>query len=268
MRRGPKEVSRLARSFHELLERLGDARLRVAESERLAVLGKISLSVAHELRNPLSGIKMNLRVLLDHPDLKEDPGAEAILREVDRMGLYLDELMNFAPASDSRASAPPAEPTKLSELSESVLTILAGRCRHADVSIARNYPAEEPTAAANGNQIRQVMMNLMVNAVEAMPRGGTMTVRVDPAGEAVRFSVGDTGPGVQAGAGNLFEAFASARPGGVGLGLYLSKIIIERHGGRIGYDSTPVGATFWFDLPTMRNQTAETAEIAETAEEL
>jgi signal transduction histidine kinase len=262
--RGPKEISRLAKSFYELLDRLGAARQQVAESERLATLGKICLSVAHELRNPLSGIKMNVRVLRDRAGLSDDPGIEAILREIDRMGLYLNELMNLSPGDDRLSRTPSTAPTKLSDLAESVLTILSGRCRHARVAVERDFPSEEPSVIADANQIRQVMMNLMVNAVEAMPGGGTMTVRIQPTPAVLRFSIADTGKGVQVRDENLFEAFSSGKPNGVGLGLYLSKQIVDRHGGRIGYDSSAAGAVFWFELPI---QTADAGAEAKPAEE-
>lgn len=249
MTRAPKEISALASSFYRLLDRLTAARQRMAQSEQLAVLGKMCLSVGHELRNPLSGIKMNVRVLKDHAGLKNDPGIEAILREIDRMGLYLNELMSLSPGNDHPGRAVVPGPTKLSELADSVLTILAGRCRHARITVRREYPAEEPIVWADAGQIRQAMMNLMNNAIEAMPSGGTMTIALRPVSSGVRFSVGDTGHGVEADGKDIFEAFVSNKPDGVGLGLYISKQIIARHDGTIGYDSDGHGANFWFELP-------------------
>ncbi len=246
--RGPQEIARLTKSFYALLDRLAAARRRVAETERLATLGKVCLGVGHELRNPLSGIQMNVRVLRDREGLRDDPGLEAILREIDRMGLYLSELMSLSPGDDPLSRAPAAAPTRLSELAESVLTILSGRCRHAKVAVRRDFPADERQVRADPNQIRQVMMNLMVNALEAMPGGGTMTVRVQCSPAGHRFSVADTGAGVPASAGDVFEAFRSGKPNGVGLGLYLSKQIVARHGGQIGFDSGPDGTVFWFEL--------------------
>jgi len=153
----------------------------------------------------------------------------------------------------------------LSDLAESVLTILSGRCRHARVVVERDFPAGEPSVLADGNQLRQVMMNLMVNAVEAMPGGGTMTLRIQPTPAALRFSIADTGKGVQVRAENLFEAFSSGKSNGVGLGLYLSRQIVERHGGRIGHDSTPSGAVFWFELPIQSASENPQAEPTEQA---
>ncbi len=246
--RGPTETRQLASAFFKLIDRLASAREQLTQSERLATLGKVCLSVAHELRNPLSGIKMNIRVLQDRADGANNPGIDAIAHEIDRMGLYLDELMTLAPGSAS-GTRPRLIPVKLSALCESVLTILAGRFQHAKVELKTNYSAAEPHASADPNQVRQVMMNLIVNAVEAMPTGGTLTISVEPGPSAVKFMVADTGPGVHADGADVFAAFTSGKLNGIGLGLYLSKQVVIRHNGRIGYDNGPAGAVFWFELP-------------------
>jgi signal transduction histidine kinase len=252
--RGPREIARLTASFHRLLDRLAAARQRAARSERLATLGKVCLSVAHELRNPLSGIKMNVRVLKDRlPPSGDDPGLDVILTEIERMDLYLNELMTFstgAPAAEAPAATPPA-PVRLSELADSVLSILAARCRHANVRVAAEYPPDQPLVRGDANQLRQVMMNLIVNAIEAMPSGGDLRIRVRADRGSASFRVADTGPGVRPERGcDIFDAFVSTKPNGVGLGLYLARRIVTRHGGRIGYDDSPAGAEFWFELPS------------------
>lgn len=247
--KGPKEARQLAASFYGLLDRLAVARQQLMQSDRLATLGTICLSVAHELRNPLSGIKMNVRVLQDRISPADDPGVEAILREIDRMGLYLDELMSFAPGIRRTDKPPSHTPAKLSALADGVLTILAGRCRHAKVEVKKSYPTPEPLVFGDSNQIRQAMMNFVVNALEAMPSGGTLTVSVRPAVSAVGFFVADTGAGVQAQDTDIFDAFSTDKPNGSGLGLYLAKQVVLRHGGRIGYDNSVQGAVFWFELP-------------------
>lgn len=245
--RGPVETRQLAKSFYGLLDQLTLARQRLARHERLATLGKLSLNVAHELRNPLSGIKMNMRVLQDSQGTADDPGVTAILREIDRMELYLNELMTLTPG-DNRPE-PAAAPVKLSGLVESVLTLMAGRCRHAGVMVRREYPAAEPLVSADANQIRQVLINFMVNALEAMPAGGEVTVALRPGPATVACIVHDTGQGVQMPGADIFEAFVTGKPNGVGLGLYLSKQILQRHSGRIGYENGATGAAFWFELP-------------------
>ncbi len=247
--KGPQEIARLAASFHQLLARLSAARLRLARHERLATLGKVCLSVAHELRNPLSGIKMHARAapgppgqararVARHHGPRDRPHG-ALPRRAD------------GPLGRRRphAAAARPRPTRLSQLAEGVLAILSGKCRHAKVAVTKQFPADEPTLQADSNQLRQVMMNLMVNAIQAMPAGGTLRLGLGRGPAAVRFEVGDTGKGVATSGRNIFEAFVSDKPDGVGLGLYICKQIVTRHGGTIGYDSSPVGATFWFELP-------------------
>jgi len=252
---GPTETRQLAATFYDLMDRLQAARLRLVENDRLATLGKVCLSVAHELRNPLSGIKMNMRVLQDRVAPADDAGVGAIMREIDRMGLYLDELMCIAPGGTGCATTPAPVPVTLTTLAESVLTILAGRCRHAGVEIRRNYPKAEPPVLAEPNQIRQAMMNFVVNALEAMPTGGTLTVGVQARPHGIGFTVGDTGSGVHPIGTDIFEAFNSRKPNGVGLGLYLAREIVVRHGGRIGYENLTTGASFWFELPLAGDST-------------
>ncbi len=249
VKHGPKEVLKLANSFYHLMDRLGEARRRMIQSEQLAAIGKISLSVAHELRNPLSGIRMNVRVLKDRQNLGSDEGIEAILREIDRMGLYLDELMSFSPGSDSANRPFQPEPVRLSELADSVLMILSGRSRHAKIEVHTDFPDDEPFVPADANQIRQAIMNFMVNAIEATPAGGTVSIASSRRGPNVRLSVTDTGRGVPDGDKDIFEAFTTRKPNGVGLGLYICRQIVMRHGGTIGYcNNDDCGATFWFEL--------------------
>ena len=257
-RRGPVEVVRLADSFDRLLTSLEATRAELARSERLAALGKVAAGVAHELRNPLSGIKMNVRILQDE---LADGGAAAtsigpILNEIDRMDLYLQELMSLA--ADAGRSVDQTPPrledlplVRLDEVADSVVELLAGQCEHMGVRVERARDASAAAVRANATQMRQVVMNLMINAVEAMPSGGVIRLAVG-AGEGgrVRFCVHDTGGGVHADeAGDIFEAFVSTRPNGAGLGLHLCKKVVEAHRGRIGYRNTDEGAMFWFELP-------------------
>jgi signal transduction histidine kinase len=276
--RGPGEVVRLADSFDRLLASLAKAQAAVAQSERLATLGRLAASVAHELRNPLSGIQMNLRVLRDQLPPREaaDESFHVILREIERMNLYIEELLNLA--REPSAAGPPARergPVDLKDAAESVLQLLQGKCEHEGIQIVREFQ-DAPPAHADANQARQAILNLLINAMEAMPGGGTIRVRVAPAARplaggadgpadkvgddsaaphadrpaGVRFEVADSGPGVSADLqADIFDPFVTTKPGGAGLGLHLCRQIVRRHGGRIGHDSSPAGAVFWFELP-------------------
>jgi signal transduction histidine kinase len=253
--RSPKEIAQLAKSFDRLLARLEEARRKLAQSARLATVGQLSAAVAHELRNPLSGIKMNARVLADELAKRGagDSGLDRIIQEADRMNLYLEELLGLAAGNGQE---PPHElaslpRVRLGEVGESVLGLIERRCRHSGATVTRSWDAAAPEVRADETQIRQVILNLLLNALDAMPAGGAMTVSTRTGeGKTVRFSVSDTGRGVQVPEGtDVFEPFVTTKPRGVGLGLYVSRRNVERHGGRIGYDSSDQGATFWFDLP-------------------
>jgi signal transduction histidine kinase len=265
--RGPSEVARLAEAFNGLLTSLREAQGKLAESQRLAALGTMAASVAHELRNPLSGLKMNLRVLRD--ELPEhhssDESLQVALREIDRMDLYLQELLSLAAPDGAIADSgsgladaspkpesPIAGPTSavsLAELTGSVMLLLEGRCRHEGIEVKRDY-SQAPEVLADGGKIRQVIMNLILNAIQAQPGGGTVSLCVRPAGAGwVRFSVADTGKGV-AGDNDIFAPFVTTKPGSTGLGLHLCKKIIDEQGGKIGYESSDGGACFWFELPS------------------
>lgn len=257
--RGPSEVQRLGESFRQLLERLADAQAKLTRAERLATLGRVAAGVAHEMRNPLSGIKMNMRILQDELAGSEAGRAtvELVSREVDRMDLFLRELMGLAAGGggeEAPALGADLAPVALGELADGVVALLGGRLRHAGAEVVRDYAPDCPHVPADANRIRQVMTNLVVNAMEAMPGGGRVTLRLARAGEGwVRFSVSDTGGGVRAGEMDIFDAFTTTKPGGVGLGLYLCRKSVFAHGGRIGYQNNAErGATFWFELPTAR----------------
>jgi signal transduction histidine kinase len=255
--RGPTEVASLAASFERLIGHLDETQFQLARSERLAALGKVAASVAHELRNPLSGIKMNVRVLKDELADRsvDDAGLDLILREIDRMDLYLKELTGISGTARSdnsdRSSREDFSPIRLPELIDSALSLMSGRCKHAGVDISLEDPPPTPPVWANGDQLRQVLINMIVNAIEAMPGGGRITVSLENIeGPSVRLWVRDTGPGVQvADNSDIFELFTSTKGDNAGMGLYISRRIILANGGRIGCDSSDDGAEFWFELP-------------------
>jgi len=259
-RGAPRELADLSAAFDRLLGDLARARRQIARSARLVTLGQTSAAVAHELRNPLSGIRMNAQVLADElaRDGRDDQALRRIIRETDRMELYLGELLTLAGgerdgqrASAAGADAAPAE-VRLAPLAESALAMLEARCRHADVTVRCDWDADAPPVRADETPVRQVIVNLLLNALDATPPGGTVTLatRRRPEEAGVRFTVTDTGPGVRAADGaDLFDPFVTTKSDGVGLGLYVCRRNVEACGGRIGYTSGEGGTTFWFELP-------------------
>ena len=260
---GPREVADLATAFDRLLTDLARARRQIAHSARLATLGQMSAAVAHELRNPLSGIRMNAQVLADElaRDGRDDQALRRIIRETDRMELYLGELLTLtggegegrgAAARDADEAAPSADEVRLEPLAESVLALLEARCRHGGVTVRCDWGEGAAAVRADETLLRQVIVNLILNALDATPPGGAVTLatRRRPEQGAVRFSVTDTGPGVRVPEGqDLFDPFVTTKADGVGLGLYVCRRNVESCGGRIGYTSGEGGTTFRVDLP-------------------
>ena len=256
-RRDPRELARLAESFDRLVAELSDARAKLARSARLAVLGQLSASIAHELRNPLSGIKMNARVLADElaRASMSDPSLDLIVREIDRMDLYVSQLLGTAAGAEvDLAGAGDGKPhvCDLGPLVESVMPLVNPRCRQLGIEISRDVPGAPCLVRGAARALRQVVLNLVLNAMDAMPTGGAIRIalRVAEPGRPVRLAVTDSGPGIDVPDGtDIFEPFVTTKPGSAGLGLHVCRQIVTAWGGRIGYDRSDSGATFWFELP-------------------
>jgi signal transduction histidine kinase len=254
---GPRELVRLRKSFLHLLEQLEIARKGLARSQQLAVLGKLSASVAHELRNPLSGVKMHLRLLRE----EVPPGAareslETVAREADRMELYLNDLMELASTAREDLSDQMLRSHRTTcrpgEVIESVLALMRPRLDHAGISLEVQTQQDPPQAAIEERRLRQVLLNLLVNAVEAMQGGGHLRLELSSPNEAqVRIDVLDSGRGVQEEqAEQIFEPFVSTRPDSAGLGLYICRRIVQAAGGTLRVEPGSQGGHFVLLLPT------------------
>lgn len=271
---GPTEVTSLAHSFNQLLARLEEAHRGLDHVARLAAVGQLAASVVHEIRNPLCGIAMNARVLAEEATRhgQPDPSLDLIAREVDRIDLYLKELLTLAgapaePAAEgsSRAAAAPA--AEVRAVVGSVAALVGGRCRHTGVALDWALPDGEAWVRIDATRLRQVLLNLVLNALDAMPEGGRLWIsgRAGDAAGTFRLEVTDTGPGVSLAAGqDPFAPFVTTKPGSCGLGLHVSRRLVEESGGRIGYEARGPGGPgtcFWVELPGLAAAGAQ-AEIA------
>ena len=220
-------------------------------SEKLASLGQLVAGIAHEINNPLTGIMMYSSILAsDHrfdPALRAD--LDIILQETHRCSNIVRELLNFA-----RSEPPAKTPQSLERLMEGCLALVVNQTYFHDICIHRCYASPMPEIAIDAGQIQQVFLNLLVNASQAMPKGGELTIRtgIDNEEQTAFIALTDTGCGIAAeNIKKIFDPFFSTKGHeGTGLGLSVSYGIIESHGGEIKVESqVGEGTTFTIHLP-------------------
>ena len=227
---------------------LKQLQLQLLERERLAAIGELAAMVAHEVRNPLAGIRGGCEILLEgYPegDTRHDIGVE-IIHQVDRLSRTVHDLLLFA-----RPKAMDLVPTDLHGLIERILRVLGDDPETGEIEVVRDFGDDVPIIQADGRQMEQVFMNLILNAIQVMSHKGKVTIATRTVGRQVVVAVSDTGPGIPPDKlAHIFEPFFTTRAQGTGLGLAIVKKIVEAHGGRIEAASLPgSGARLTATLP-------------------
>ena len=223
---------------------------KLAQAERLAAVGELAAGVAHEINNPINTI-INCAQLIDDGDDARSNCA-IIIEEGQRVAEIVRDLLQFA--RDDRALA---QATSLQEVVERTLRLVGENWKRHGIRLDVDLPGDLPPVHARPQQLQQVLLNLLINAKDALTEAGTAQRRVELIGRrvdgAVRFSVRDNGPGIaEPLLARVFEPFVTTKRarGGTGLGLSISKSIVEGFGGTIVVHSTPgEGATFEVLLP-------------------
>jgi signal transduction histidine kinase len=239
--RGPREVRRLGHAFNEMT-----ARLQTSDDQRRRLLA----DVTHELRTPLAVIQGNLEGMVDGVYALDQEGVTAVLEETRVMARLLDDLQVLATA-DAGVLGLDRRPTELAALARDVVAAFEPRSERSGVDLSS--VAEGPcTAVVDPVRVRQVLDNLVGNALRHTPAGGDVTIRLSGRDDAVEIAVEDTGPGIPPDRiDGIFDRYTrSADSGGTGLGLAIAKALVEAHGGSIGAESEEGrGATIRFVLP-------------------
>jgi PAS domain S-box-containing protein len=227
----------------------------LAHTNRVSILGELAASISHELAQPLTVTTANAKASLrwlqrDPPDLTEvRKGTERIMEA----GTLASEIISRL-RSLYKKTPPQRESVDACEIIGEMVLLLRGEANECAVSIRTDIAADLPKIAADRVQLQQVLMNLMLNGIEAMKEtGGVLTIKtVRGDGGQVLISVSDTGAGLPAGkADEIFNAFFTTKPQGSGMGLAISRSIVEAHGGHLWATSHDGrGATFHFTLPT------------------
>jgi two-component system, LuxR family, sensor kinase FixL len=224
---------------------------RLMDRERLAAIGTTAAIFAHEVGNPLNGMSMAAQLLeRQFAKQREVIGEKSVttLRnltaEITRLSQLLGEFRALA-----RRQALELKPVLLTAVPADLLATEAQVYAAAGVRVEQFYAPDLPVVRADAEKLRQVFLNLFKNAVEAMPHGGTLTVRAAKVGERVRVEIEDTGKGIPPGA-NIFEPFVTTKARGTGLGLTIAQQLVSAHGGTLSYRNAPArGAVFVVELP-------------------
>jgi two-component system sensor histidine kinase BaeS len=240
--RGMRPVRQLARGFNTMVERL-----ERDEDQRRTLLNDVS----HELRTPLTVIAGNIEAMIDGVHPADEAHLSAILDETRVMERLIDDLRTVA-LSEAGTLQLHREPTDPDVLIDEVVRSFQGTAGTASVTVTADVPADLPIVDIDPVRIREVLSNLVANAVRHTPSGGTVTIRGDATADRLVLRVTDTGPGIDPELlPHVFDRFVTgAGSGGSGLGLAIARHLVAAHGGTIEVEATGSGgSTFRVDLP-------------------
>jgi signal transduction histidine kinase len=254
---GPEEINRLSSTFNEMiveLRRSRDLEEQLQRAERSAVVGRLASGIAHEIRNPLNFINLSIDYLREKfAPQADNPRAEytriltTIKDELARLNRLVSDFLSYG-----RPAKLKLREVNARTLIEEVRTLVAAQAEQQSVNINIQQNGNgNGILQADAELLKTCFSNLMINAVQAMPEGGTLNITLSPNSSLVEVEFADNGPGISPEAlEQIFEPYYSTKETGIGLGLPLTKKIIEEHGGQISVKSEPnSGATFTVVLP-------------------
>ena len=219
-------------------------------SERLAALGRITAGVAHEVKNPLNSMRLwleNLKESLPQDqDANSHQAVQVLDKEIDRLDAVVKRFLDFTRPMEVRL-----EQTQLSQLLKEVLDVARPQLQKANVEVVQSLPSDVPEVLVDRDLLKQAVLNLVLNAVEAMPGGGQIRLELTRRAEMAEISVTDTGRGIPPeNRQKIFQLFFTTRPGGSGIGLASTFRIVQLHNGSIDFTSeVGRGTTFRIELP-------------------
>jgi C4-dicarboxylate-specific signal transduction histidine kinase len=227
----------------ERTRQLADTQAQLVKSEKLATVGQLTASIAHEVNNPIAVIQGNLdlvRELLDaEARARVAPELRLVDEQIQRMRLIVTQLLQFARPTEFAGYVESVDPSRAME---DCLVLVGHLLAKTRIELVREFRATR-TVAINRQELQQVLVNLLVNAIHAMADGGTLRLgSADVGADAVAITVADSGPGLTPELlAQLFQPFVTRKKDGTGLGLWISRGIVERYGGDIVAANRPEG---------------------------
>ena len=246
------EIGDLASAFNQMTRDLKQSRDKLIQAERLATAGKMSASFAHEIRNPLSSMRMLAQMLMQKPEMsveKHQQSLRYILEEIERVDVIVKGLMDFSGPTALNLAKQPIAPVL-----QAVLALMEANLSHHQIELVLDVLPETPEIEFDSDKLKQAFMNVVLNAMEAMPQGGVLKVStITEENKSVGIKVADTGIGIpEEDLAHLFEPFFTRKTRGTGLGLANVKRILEEHGGHVDIESTLGAGTtvlMWLPMP-------------------
>ena len=228
------------------------------QTEKLTALGRMAAGIAHEINNPLAGVLLYSSNMIKKVPKGEalEEGLQVIIDETIRCRKIIQELLEFSKGSD-----PAKAPTDINETVFKALNILENEFLLKRIEVDKNLASDLPNVMADGSQMEQVFVNLLINAVQAVPNDGTVQVKssLSEQESCVSIEVTDNGPGIsRKEQSKIFEPFFSTKPNGTGLGLSVSYGIVRNHQGNISVQSRPgKGTRFIVNIPITQQKNKE-----------
>jgi nitrogen fixation/metabolism regulation signal transduction histidine kinase len=246
------EIGELAAAFNQMTRHLTDQRERLVQSERVAAWRELARRLAHELKNPLFPLQITVenmqRARNQYPEQFDEvfrEGAATLLAELANLKAIINRFSDF-----SKMPPPDRRSTDVNEILRGVLKLFDAQLAAQNVTARLELAGELPNIQADPAQLHRVLQNLILNALDAMPAGGVLTLRTSHVDSAVVLEVSDTGAGLtREECERLFTPYYTTKQHGTGLGLAIVQSVVSDHGGRISVESEPgKGATFRIEL--------------------
>ena len=254
-RRQRRELEVATAQLAKVNRELQDSFEQIKRADRLSAIGQLSASLAHEIRNPLGSIEGAANLLEQNGVPEEIRGKSLgiIRKEVQRLNRLLTNLLDFA-----RPRRPEFQAVDLRAVVDSVVALVAHSARQANIEIRRAFAPSLPTVECDAEQLKQVILNLTINAMQAMPEGGELELAAAASGRGVAIAVRDQGEGVAPqDLERIFDPFFTTKANGTGLGLSVAMQIVNQHGGELAVArNSGRGMTFTVTLPAGRRRNA------------
>jgi two-component system, NtrC family, sensor histidine kinase HydH len=252
-RKRRQELQKAAEQLSRVYRELQDSFEQLKRADRLAAIGQLAASLAHEIRNPLGSIEGAIDILERNPESesKRDEFLPIMKKECNRLRRLLTNLLNFA-----RPRQPQIRPVNVRQVIDTVCSLARHSAERQDILLKQDLPDDLPDIKGDEEQLQQVILNLALNAIQAMSSSGEVLFSARPALDRVVVRVRDQGDGIaSADLDRIFDPFYTTKENGTGLGLAVAHQIVEQHGGSIRVERNPDrGTTFTLELPRHNGQ--------------